>query len=533
MMEKLQRFGGAMFTPVLLFAFSGIILSLAILFQNEMLLGSIAAEGTLWKNIWSVVEAGGWTVFNQIELLFLIGVPIGLAKKANARAALEAFVIYTTFNNFLNKILEIWGTNFGVDMTQEAGGVSGLKLIASTKTLDTNIIGAILIAGLVVFLHDRYFDTKLPDWLGVFQGSSFVVILGFFTTIPLAFLTAWIWPMIQQGIEGLQSLMVSSGVFGVWSYVFLERILIPTGLHHFIYQPFIYGPAVVAGGIEKAWLENIDTIARSTEPLKQLFPGGGFGLHNMSKFFAPLGIAAAFYTTAKPNKRKEVLTILIPTALTAMAAGITEPFEFTFLFIAPPLFLIHSLLAATFASTLYLFGVVGDIGSGLIAMLSKFILPMWQNHSGEVIKLFVIGFIFSFIYFIVFRFVILKKDYKTPGREDDEEEVKLYSKDDYKNKQAKGNTKQTAEEKFYDSAVIYLDALGGEANVEKVTNCASRLRVTVLDPDKVEADSAFRAGGAHGVVRKGQAIQVIVGLDVPMVREQFEKEIVRRGGQVE
>lgn len=144
-MEKLQRFGGAMFTPVLLFAYSGIILSLAILCQSELVFGSLASDGTFWKNIWSIIETGGWTVFNHIELLFVIGIPIGLADKTNARAALESFVVYTTFNNFVSKILEIWGQNFNVDFTQEVGGTSGLKMIAGVKTLDTNIIGAIML----------------------------------------------------------------------------------------------------------------------------------------------------------------------------------------------------------------------------------------------------------------------------------------------------------------------------------------------------------------------------------------------------
>ena len=200
MMQKLQRFGGAMFTPVLLFAFSGIILSLSIMFQNEMLVGGIAAEGTIWKNFWAVVESGGWTVFNQIELLFVIGLPMGLAQKANARAALESFVVYTTFNNFLSKILQLMGPTFNVDFTQEVGGNSGLKMIAGTKTLDTNLIGAILIAAIVVWIHNRYFEKKLPDWIGIFQGSSLVVIIGFFLMLPIAFLTAWIWPIIQSGI---------------------------------------------------------------------------------------------------------------------------------------------------------------------------------------------------------------------------------------------------------------------------------------------------------------------------------------------
>lgn len=517
MMEKLQRFGGAMFTPVLLFAFAGIILSLAILFQNPMLIGSIANEGTHWSNFWAIVEAGGWTIFNHIELLFVLGLPIGLASHANARAALESFVVYTTFNNFISKILELYGPTFHVDFTQEVGGASGLKLIAGTKTLDTNLVGAIFIAVIVVWLHNRYFDKKLPDYLGIFQGSSFVVMLGFFIMLPVAFLTAWIWPIIQAGIAHMQALMVSSGVFGVWSYVFSERILIPTGLHHFIYQPFIFGPAVVKEGLTAYWLGHLSEIAASTEPLRELVPFGGFGLHNVSKMFAPIGIAAAFYATARPENKKKVLSLVIPTALTAILAGITEPFEFTFLFIAPVLFLVHSLLATTLGATLYLFGVVGDTGGGLISALSQFILPMSVNHSDAVIKLFVIGFIFSAIYFVVFRFLILKFDFPTPGRVVDEE-VKLYSKDDYKAK-TKGS------DRYQEQARIYLEALGGSDNIASVNNCATRLRVGVKDANLLADDTAFTKGGAHGVVRNGNVIQVIVGLDVPQVRDAFEREL--------
>ncbi|WP_106450180.1 PTS transporter subunit EIIC [Trichococcus alkaliphilus] len=500
MMQKLQRFGGAMFTPVLLFAFAGIILSLSIMFQNEMLVGGIAAEGTIWKNFWAVVESGGWTVFNQIELLFVIGLPMGLAQKANARAALESFVVYTTFNNFLSKILQLMGPTFNVDFTQEVGGNSGLKMIAGTKTLDTNLIGAILIAAIVVWIHNRYFEKKLPDWIGIFQGSSLVVIIGFFLMLPIAFLTAWIWPIIQSGIGSAQGFMASSGTFGVWLYVFLERILIPTGLHHFIYQPFIFGPAVVEGG---------------------------FALHNVSKLFAPLGIAAAFYTTASPEKRKKTLALLIPTALTAILSGITEPFEFTFLFIAPQLFLVHSLLAATLGATVYAFGVVGDIGGGLITNLSQFIIPMSINHMGSVLTLFAVGFTFSVIYFFVFRFAILKYDLKTPGRED-AEEVKMYSKQEYRDKQAKKNAGALAGNPYAVSAAHYMEALGGADNIVEVNNCATRLRVTVADEALVAPDAEFKEGGAHGLVRNGRAFQVIVGLDVPQVREAFDQLVAQK-----
>lgn len=514
-----------MFTPVLLFAFSGIILAIAIMLQNTLIVGDIATAGTMWANFWSIVESGGWTVFNQMELLFVIGLPLGLAKKASGRAALESVVVYMTFNNFVGKILDLMGPTFGVDFTQEAGGDSGIKLIAGIKTLDTNLIGAILVAAIVVWLHNRFFETKLPDFLGIFQGSSLVVMIGFFLMLPLAFLTAWGWPIIQGLISSMQGFLASSGTLGVWLYVFLERLLIPTGMHHFIYQPFIYGPAVVEGGITAYWLNNLSEFASSTAPIKELFPAGGFGLHNVSKIFAPLGIAAAFYATADPAKKKKTLALLIPTALTAVLAGITEPFEFTFLFIAPQLFLIHAALAATLGATVYAFGVVGDVGSGLITMLTQFIIPMSINHLGTVLTLIGTGLAFSVIYFFVFRFAILKFDIKTPGREL-EEDVKMYSKKDYRERQANGKT-ASAGGAYASSAAHYLEGLGGTANIADVNNCATRLRVSVKDENLVKEDSFFKAAGAHGVVRKGKAFQIIVGLDVPQVRDAFEDEMKR------
>lgn len=527
MMEKLQRFGGAMFVPVLLFAFNGIVLSLAIAFQTELIVGDIAAPGTLWQEVWSIFESGGWTIFNNMELLFVIGIPIGLAKKANGRASLAAFVIYMTWNNYIGKMLELWGPSFGVDYSQEVGGVSGLKLIGGVKTLDTNLIGAIVISAMVVWIHNRYFEKKLPDWLGIFQGTSLVVIIGFILMFPLALLTVSVWPAIQGVISDFQGILSSSGTVGVGIYVFLERILIPTGLHHFIYQPFIYGPAVVEGGIEAYWLQNLNYFATTTGSLRSLFPGGGFALHNVSKMFAPLGIGAALIATAKPEKRKQTIALIIPTALTAILAGITEPFEFTFLFLAPQLFAVHALLAGLLGATLYSLGVAGDVGSGLLTVITKFIVPMWANHRGAVLLVFGVGFVFTIIYFLIFRFAILKWDIKTPGREVDEE-IKMYRKADYKEKKANekaGKPVIAGTNEFTERAEIFLEGLGGPDNIAEVNNCATRLRVSVNDDGLVKEDGFFKQGGAHGIVRKGKAFQVIVGMDVPQVRDQFEQII--------
>ena len=519
-MKKIQRFGGAMMAPVLLFAFTGIVVGLASVFTNTQVMGKIAEEGTIWHSFWYVVAEGGWTVFRQMPILFAIGLPISLATKTNARACMETFALYTTFNYFVAAILKVFN---GIDAAEQiANKVTGYSAIGGVPTLDTNLFGGILIAALVVYLHNKYFDKKLPDFLGVFQGSVFVYMIGFVVLIPCAFLTVLIWPKVQLGIGAMQGFMKASGIFGVWIYTFLERILIPTGLHHFIYTPFIFGPAAVQGGIQVYWVEHIKEFAQSAQSLKSLFPQGGFALHGNSKIFGAIGIALAMYATAKPNKKKTVAALLIPVVFTAVVSGITEPLEFTFLFIAPVLFAVHAFLAATMAATMYAFGVVGNMVGGLLDFLFLNWVPMFKNHSGTVITQIVIGSVFTVIYFFVFKFLIQKMNLKTPGREDEDEEMKLYSKADYKAKHGEGDTKA---DEYEDKALIILEALGGKENIEELNNCATRLRVSVKDASKLLPDAAFKQAGAHGVVRKGTAIQVIIGLSVPQVRERIENLI--------
>lgn len=429
-MQKVQRFGGAMFTPVLMFGVFGIIVALSILCKNPMILGSIAEKGTAWYNFWYIIEQGAWTVFNQLPLLFVIGLPIGLAKKNNARACMEAFLIYIIFNYFVQAMLTLWGPSFGVDFSKEAVAGSGLAMVANIKTLDTGMIGAIVIASLAVYLHGKLFDVNLPDYLGLFKGSSLVVVAGFVLMLPVAYLFCLIWPQFQAGIASLQYFLTSAGVFGVWLYTFLERILIPA-------------------------------------------------------------------------------------VITAVLCGITEPLEFTFLFIAPVLFLIHALLAGTLAATMYFFGVTGNFGGGILdCALFQDWIPLFNNHYETYITQIIIGLIFTCIWFVVFRFLIIKLDLKTPGRGDDAEPDKLYTKADYK---ASKNIDERDRK-----AAAFLKALGGKNNIVDVTNCATRLRVTVKDDSLVKDTNVFMAAGAHGLVHNGCAIQVIVGLSVPQVRERFE-----------
>ncbi|MCM7697929.1 alpha-glucoside-specific PTS transporter subunit IIBC [Enterobacter hormaechei] len=521
MLSQIQRFGGAMFTPVLLFPFAGIVVGIAIMLRNPLFVGeALTAPDNLFAQIVHIIEEGGWAVFRNMPLIFAVGLPIGLAKQAQGRACLAVLISFLTWNYFINAMGMTWGHFFGVDFSAEPTAGSGLAMIAGIKTLDTSIIGAIIISGLVTAIHNRFFDKPLPVFVGIFQGTSFVVILAFFVMIPCAWLTLLGWPKVQMGIESLQAFLRTAGALGVWVYTFLERILIPTGLHHFVYGPFIFGPAAVEGGIQVYWAQHLQEFSQSTVPLKTLFPEGGFALHGNSKVFGSVGIALAIWYTASPENRVKVAGLLIPATLTAVLVGITEPLEFTFLFISPLLFAIHAVLAATMATVMYTFGVVGNMGGGLLdQFLPQNWIPMFHNHASTVFTQIGIGLCFTALYFVVFRTLIERLNLKTPGRE--ESEIKLYNKADYK--AARGQTTApAAASQQVGQAAGFLQAFGGAANIESINNCATRLRIALVDMTKTQSDDVFKALGAHGVVRRGNGIQVIVGLHVPQVRDQLE-----------
>lgn len=233
-----------------------------------------------------------------------------------------------------------------------------------------------------------------------------------------------------------------------------------------------------------------------------------------------MGIALALYFTAAPENRVKVAGLLIPATLTAMLVGITEPLEFTFLFISPLLFAVHAVLAATMATVMYICGVVGNFGGGLLdQFLPQNWIPMFHNHASMMFIQIGVGVCFTALYFVIFRTLILRLNLKTPGRE--ESEIKLYSKADYQAARGKTSAAGAADTKL-GQAAGFLQALGGAGNIESINNCATRLRIALVDMAKTQSDDVFKALGAHGVVRRGNGIQVIVGLHVPQVRDQLE-----------
>jgi PTS system arbutin-like IIC component len=362
-----------------------------------------------------------------------------------------------------------------------------------------------------VWVHNQYFDYKLPNWATVFGGTPLVVIISFPIMVALAIVACFVWPSIQDGINNLQTFLVNAGSLGVWLFTLLERLLIPTGLHHFVYGPVFYGPVAVDGGTVAYWIQHIQEFAASSAPLTEQFPQGGLMLTGMGKVFGCTGIALALYSTAKQENKKMVMGLVVGATITAVLTGITEPIEFTFLFIAPALFALHAVLSATMATLAYMLGVSGNFQTGLIDFVFQNWLPLGSNHMGTYFLQIAIGLSFTAIYFFVFRTLILKYNIMTPGRDDSE--AKLFTKADY-------NASKTGP---VDSqqATAFIEGLGGSENIALLTNCATRLRIKVNNPEMIKETPYFQQHGAVNVVRKGDNLQIIVGLTVPQVREDM------------
>lgn len=510
MKDVIQRFGAAMFVPVLLFPAAGMLLGLTVLLLNQDLF-PWAVPGSTWHSVSTILLQASLAVFKNMSLIFAVGLPIALARVASGRAVLATLVSYITFNYVIGGILQFWGADFGVNY---AAGERGLTEIGGILTLDTNLLGAILVASISVWVHNRYFDFKLPNWAAVFGGTPLVVIISFPIMVAIAIVTCFIWPSIQDSINNLQTFLVNAGAFGVWIFTFLERILIPTGLHHFVYGPVFFGPVAIDGGTVAYWIENMQQFAASELPLTDQFPQGGLMLTGMGKVFGCTGIALALYATAKQEKKKMVMGMVVGAALTAILTGITEPIEFTFLFIAPALFALHALLSATMATLAFTMGVSGNFQTGLIDFIFQNWMPLGANHMGTYVIQIAIGLSFTAIYFFLFKTLILKFNIMTPGRDD--AEAKLYSKADYKAAKAGAGMDLS-------QAAAFMDGLGGEENIALLTNCATRLRIKVVNPELVKPTEYFQQQGAVNVVRNGDSLQIIVGLTVPQVREEMSQ----------
>lgn len=516
-----------MFAPAMLFSISGLMVGVSALATTVDIVGDLAVYGTPWYVFWTIIQRGSWTVFKRLPLLFAVALPIGLAQKQPARCCLEALVAYFAYCFFLSEIIKLSGDNLGLEYPSSLTSASGITVIDGIKTLDTGIIGPLAVSATVVAIHDRFYDAKVPDWLGTFSGSSLVYLISFFAVFALATISAAIVPYVYDVTDTLRHALAGVGPFGVGIFVFLERALEPFGLHHLLYMPIYYDNLVINDGIYATWSSLLPIPSHSTRPLNELAPWAGFTATGWVKLFGLPAIAVAFYTTAKPERRAGLKAILLPAIVASAVCGVTEPLEFLFMFTYPGLFLLYAALSSCLAMAMNFFGVVGIFSGGFMEMAAFNFIPLMRAHAGSYLLALGIGLIFSVIFFLSFRGLILTFDLKTPGREDHIASNAALSRltgndvDEKRSSKTGASGNQASQDHLLAEQVVTL--LGGVSNIAGATNCATRLRVEVVDPSIVADNATFVAAGAKGLIVTGKTAQVIIGISVPRVKEHFDQ----------
>ena len=520
----LQRVGRSFMLPIAILPVAGLLLGLGSSFTNATMLETynltkIMGEGTILNAIFQVMSDAGNIVFANLPIIFAMGVAIGMAKKEKEVAALAAAIAFFIMHASISAMINI---NGGAEKMLEGATTS----VCGITSLQMGVFGGIIVGLGVAALHNKFYKIELPQVLSFFGGTRFVPIISALVYTFVGILMFFIWPVIQQGIYAVGNVVLNSGYAGTWIYGFMERILIPFGLHHVFYLPFwqtgVGGTMEVAGQmIEGA--QNI-FFAQLADPSVEHFAvsatrfmSGKFPL----MIFGLPGAALAMYKTAKADKKKEVGGLLLSAALTSMLTGITEPLEFTFLFVAPVLYGIHCVFAGLAYMLMHVFNVgVGMTFSGGLIDMTLFGI-MQGNAKTNWIWIVIVGVVYFVVYYFLFSFLIRKMDLKTPGRGEEDEEVKLYRRSDV---EAKKNGEGTATDTLSAEdavSVAICNGLGGKKNISDVDCCATRLRCTVYKPELV-SDTMLKATGASGVVHKGNGVQIIYGPKVTVIKSNLE-----------
>lgn len=517
----LQRVGRSFMLPIALLPVAGLLLGIGSSFTNETMLAayglnSVIHPGTLIYTILDVMSQTGSAVFNNLALLFAMGVAIGMARKEKEVAALSGAVAYIIMNTAIQA------------MINAAGGVDAMPANSTTTmlgitTLQMGVFGGIVVGLGVAALHNKFYKIELPQVLAFFGGTRFVPIISSIVYLVVGIAMFYIWPVVQSGIAALGALVLASGYAGTFIYGLLERALIPFGLHHVFYMPFwqtAVGGTAIIDGVTVTGAQNIffaELASKSTTVFSVSATRFMAGKFPFMMFGLP-GAALAMYHCAKPEKKKAAGGLLLSAALTAFLTGITEPLEFTFIFVALPMYAVHCVLAGLSFMLMHILNVgVGMTFSGGLIDLVLF-GAMQGNAKTHWIWVVVVGAVYFVLYYLIFRFMISKFNYKTPGR-DDAEEVKLYTRADVNARSAASGSNAPAGDDPVSALIV--EGLGGTDNLSDVDCCATRLRCTVKDAALVRQD-VLKASGASGVICKGNGVQVVYGPKVAVIKAKLE-----------
>ncbi len=530
----LQRIGRSFMLPIAILPAAGLLLGIGSSFTNAHTISAyglkgLLGEGTILHGILLVMKDAGDIVFSNLPIIFAVGVAIGMAKQEKEVAALSAAIAFFIMHASISALLEANGSIVDGQPAQHV--LSGtITSVVGIQSLQMGVFGGIIVGLGVAALHNRFYKIQLPQALSFFGGTRFVPIISALTYVFVGVLMVFIWPWVQRGIFSLGDLVRSSGYAGTWVYGLIERALIPFGLHHVFYIPFwqtAVGGTMEIGGTLYEGAQNIyfaqladpQTTSFSVEATRFLagkFPFMIFGLP---------GAALAMYQCAKKENKKAVGGLLLSAALTSILTGITEPLEFTFLFVAPVLYIVHCVFAGFSFMLMHLFGVgVGmTFSGGFIDLLLFGILQ--GNAKTNWIWILIVGIAYFALYYLVFQFLIRKLRLKTPGREEGGEgEIKLYTRADVDaaRKQKEGSPAGGRRKEAEDTQCAMIVAgLGGKGNIADLDCCITRLRITVVDSTKVRED-ILRQTGAAGIIKKGAAVQLVYGPKVTVIRSDLE-----------
>ena len=518
----LQRVGRSFMLPIAILPVAGLLLGFGGSFTNETMLETYGlintiGPGTIVYDIFYVMKEAGNIVFTNLPIIFAMGVAIGMAKKEKDVAALSAVIAFFIMHASISALITI---NGGAEQMLSGSTTS----VCGITSLQMGVFGGIIVGLGVAALHNRFYKIELPQVLSFFGGTRFVPIVSALVYTGVGILMYFIWPVIQTGIYAVGNVVLESGYAGTWVYGLMERLLIPFGLHHVFYLPFwqtALGGTMEVNGVLVEGAQNI-FFAQLSDPTVEHFAvsatrfmSGKFPL----MIFGLPGAALAMYKTAKPEKKKAVEGLLLSAALTSMLTGITEPLEFTFLFVAPLLYGIH----CVFAGLAYMLMHICNVGVGMTfsgGLIDLFLFGILQgNAKTSWIWIVIVGIGYFFVYYFLFSFLIKKLDLKTPGR-DDNEEVKLYRRSDVEARKKGAVTDGTVSEEDELSSSI-CRGLGGKKNISDVDCCATRLRCTVFDASLVD-DALLKSTGASGVVHKGNGVQIIYGPRVTVIKSNLE-----------
>ncbi len=533
----LQRVGRSFMLPIAVLPVAGLLLGIGSSFTNETTIAtyglqSILGNGTVLHALLEIISKAGNVIFDNLPIIFAVGVAIGMAKAEKEVAALAAMISFFVMHASINAVLMVSGKILSDGTIAETVLDGTIANVCGIQSLQMGVFGGIIVGLGVAALHNRYHKIVLPSALSFFGGSRFVPIISTVVYVGVGILMYFIWPAVQNGIFALGGLVTGTGYFGTLIFGIIKRALIPFGLHHVFYMPFwqtaVGGTMMVDGNLIQGG-QNIffaqlasPNVAHFSSDATRYFSG-----EFIFMIFGLPGAALAMYRCAKPEKKKAAGGLLLGAALACMFTGITEPIEFSFLFVAPALFAVQVILAGS----AYMIAHVLNIAVGLTfsgGLLDLFIFGVLQgNEKTSWMRIIPVGIIYFLLYYFIFSFLIKKYDFKTPGREDDDEETKLYTKADVNarnaanGQQAGANGSQGQKSNGDEKSAMIARGLGGKKNITSVDCCATRLRCSIEGPELVD-EKLLKATGAVGVVKKGQGIQVIYGPQVTVIKSNLE-----------